>query len=63
MANTTASACGVKMYLAAPSRKRTETKAEQLASGEITAGLAMPAAPSATGSRKGRFSSRRRPGS
>ena len=57
MANTTASACGVKMYFGAPVRNSTETKAEQIDSVEIRVGLAMVAAPSTTASRNGRPSS------
>ena len=57
MANTTAIACGVNRNLGASVRKNTDTKAEQIASVEINAGLAMPDAPCTTDSRKGRPSS------
>ena len=52
MANTTAMACGVNRYFGASVRKKTETNAEQMASVEIKAGLAIPAPPSTTESLK-----------
>ena len=60
MAKTIAMACGVNRYFAASVRKNTATKAEQIASVEISAGLAMPAAPSTTAARNGLPPSSRR---
>ena len=60
MANTTASACGVKRYLAMSVRNTTEIKAVQIVSVEISVGFAMPAAPSTTACRNGLPSSNNR---
>ncbi len=60
MANTTARACGVKMYLGASVSSSTETKALQIDRVETSAGLATPAEPSTTAFRNSFFSSNRR---